>query len=317
LLLQRELAEMEFNPSLKTYNLLLPMKPRKKQETGHLPVDQLVTGYFRKSRSYSAWRTHGTDDWVLTYTIAGLGRYGYAGGELIARPHDIVLLRPRTLHDYGLEPTRRRWVFIWTHFHPRPAWVEWLRWPEVAPGLMRLTLHDSAARRRIVSRFWDAHELATGASRRRETLAMNALEEVLLRCDAENPLADNAVRLDPRVRTAMDVLCHRLSERIAPEALAEECGVSASRLAHLFKRQVGTTSQRFVEVQRLNRASQLLDTTQLSVKEIAAQVGFENPFYFTLRFKRHTGHSPRAYRNRRQSKPPRRRPGLPSTVLSM
>jgi AraC family transcriptional regulator of arabinose operon len=265
--------------------------------TGHPPVNQLVTGDFRKRHVYSSWRPRGTNDWVLTYTIAGRGRYGYVGGEMIALPHDLVLMRPGTLHDYGLEPKLRRWVFLWTHFHPRPHWIEWLHWPEIAPGLMRLSIEDLAARRRIASRFHDVHNLATGPLVRRETFAMNALEEVLLWCDVENPLA-RRTPLDTRVRVAMDVLCHRLSEKITQTGLAETCGLSASRLAHLFRAQVGSTPQRFLELQRLNRAVQLLDSTQLSVKEIAAQVGFDNPFYFTLRFKRQNGVSPRDYRLR-------------------
>src|SRR5689334_18960358 len=104
------------------------MKKRRSQPrvTDHPPINQLVTGYFRKSWRYSAWRPHGTNDWILTYTISGAGRYVYAGGELIARPHDLVLIRPHTLHDYGLEDSLRRWEFLWTHFHPRPHWIEWL-----------------------------------------------------------------------------------------------------------------------------------------------------------------------------------------------
>jgi AraC family transcriptional regulator of arabinose operon len=52
----------------------------------------------------------------------------------------------------------------------------------------------------------------------------------------------------------------------------------------------------FVERQRIERARQLLVMTSLSVKEIGRGVGFESPFYFSLRFKRHTGKSPRSFR---------------------
>jgi YesN/AraC family two-component response regulator len=36
----------------------------------------------------------------------------------------------------------------------------------------------------------------------------------------------------------------------------------------------------------------------MSIKEIAAEVGYENPFYFSLRFKKQTGTSPRDYRQK-------------------
>ena len=58
------------------------------------------------------------------------------------------------------------------------------------------------------------------------------------------------------------------------------------------------TPQQFLEQQRLDRARQLLELSGRSIGDIAADVGFDNPFYFTLRFKRLTGLSPRDYRKR-------------------
>jgi AraC family transcriptional regulator of arabinose operon len=55
----------------------------------------------------------------------------------------------------------------------------------------------------------------------------------------------------------------------------------------------------YVEARRIERATQLLRVTSLSVKQIAEQVGFESPFYFSLRFKKATGISPSAYRDNR------------------
>jgi AraC family transcriptional regulator of arabinose operon len=70
-------------------------------------------------------------------------------------------------------------------------------------------------------------------------------------------------------------------------------------LAHLFRLQVQTTPQQFLELQRMNRAKQLLGLTAMSVKEISTDVGCQSPFYFTLRFKRQTGSSPRKYQQMR------------------
>ena len=63
-----------------------------------------------------------------------------------------------------------------------------------------------------------------------------------------------------------------------------------------FKEEVGLTPVQFLEQQRMARARQLLELTGHGVAEIAAMVGYENAFYFTRRFTRATGKSPRAYR---------------------
>jgi AraC family transcriptional regulator of arabinose operon len=265
--------------------------------TPHDRTTTLVTGHFKQGADYCAWRPTGTDDWLLIYTLGGLGRFGYSGGEIIARPGDLVLLRPGTFHDYGVESTLKKWDLLWVHFHPRPECIDWLSWPEEAPGLLRIRLASGPMRDGIVARFFEAHHAATGADRRRESVAMNALEDVLLRCDALNPVGEQA-RLDPRVREAMDCLCLRLKEKLSLQDAADAAGLSVSRLAHLFRQQTGVTPQQFLETQRLTRARQLLELTSLGIKEIASLTGFASPFYFPLRFKKQTGVSPRQWRQR-------------------
>ena len=270
---------------------------QEKHETDYPKVAHVVTGHFRKGSDYDTWRPHGTDDWLLIYTLNGWGRFGFEGGEINASAGDLTLMRPRTRHDYGVEPIQGQWELLWAHFHPEPAWQTWLSWPEAAPGLMTMRLAEPLIRQKIVARLFDVHRLATGALRHRDTFAMNALEEVLLWCDTQNPRSEQA-RLDPRVLAAMDFLCRNLDAAVTLDGLASVSGLSTSRFSHLFRRQTGLTPLQFLERQRLDRACQLLDFTARPIAAIAAEVGFENPFYFTLRFKRHTGFSPREYRRR-------------------
>ncbi|MDQ2762638.1 MAG: helix-turn-helix domain-containing protein [Pseudomonadota bacterium] len=233
--------------------------------------------------------------------MTGGGRFGHAGGEFTTGPGDLTLFRPGTRHDYGVAPGRGRWELLWSHFHAPSDWAPLLAWPEAAPGLMRLHLEDGAARRKALDHFEEAHALATGAlpsaPRRREAFAMNALEACLLWCDTQNPLSQ-LPRMDARVQAAMEFLTRHLAEPVTLEALADACGLSVSRLAHLFRAQVGLTPQQYLEGQRMDRARRLLELTPRPVGAIAAEVGYENPFYFTLRFKRVTGLSPRDYRKR-------------------
>jgi AraC family transcriptional regulator of arabinose operon len=268
-----------------------------RKNTPHTLPSVLVTGHFREKAGYSAWREGGTADWLLIYTAGGRGRFGYSGGEIVTAVGDVVLIRPGTLQDYGTEASAGRWELLWVHFRPpaqRMDWVEWMGWPEESPGLMRLRLGEGL-RSRVRRRLLEMHRLATGGSPRREALAMNALEEVVLWCDGVNPLQAQG-RLDPRVRFAMDAMCRRLEEEVTLEGLAAGASLSVSRLAHLFREEVGVSPQKFRETQRLERAKQLLAYTADSVKEVAYKVGFASAFYFSLRFKRYTGKSPRGWR---------------------
>lgn len=268
-------------------------------EESHPEVVQLVTGHFYEAPGYQTWRARGTDDWLLIATLSGGGRFGHAGGGFVTVPGDLTLFAPGTRHDYGTAHGAGGWELLWTHFHARPDWAPLLAWPEAAPGLMRLHLEDGEVRRKALGRFEEAHALATGAlpsaPRRRAAFALNALEAVLLWCDTRNPLSEVS-KLDARVRAAMEFLTRHLAEPVTMEKVAGACGLSASRLAHLFRAQAGLTPQQYLEGQRMDRAQRLLELTSRPVGVIAAEVGYENPFYFTLRFKRATGLSPREWR---------------------
>src|SRR5688572_7719298 len=139
-----------------------------RKATAFIRTTTLVTGHFREKAGYSVWRPHGTDNWLLIHTISGKGRFGYERGEHLSPPGELTLLRPGTLHDYGVEPELQRWELLWAHFVARPQWIDLLQWPTIAPGLMRLDLPDGAAGRTIVDRFFESHNYATGAHRRRD-----------------------------------------------------------------------------------------------------------------------------------------------------
>ena len=82
----------------------------------------------------------------------------------------------------------------------------------------------------------------------------------------------------------------------SPAEAAAAHGVSASYMCRLFKRYIGLTPHAYLQQRKMNQAAHLLLTGDMSVKEIAYQLHFGNPFNFSRAFKRHFGQSPRAYR---------------------
>jgi len=257
-------------------------------EFTHVPVLQLLTGHFHESSAYRVYRRQGAGDWLLIYTVAGAGRFGHGGGEVVAGPGDWVLIRPGTLHDYSAAGS---WELLWVHFQPRAEWLAWLDWPEEAKGLMRLHIDAPSPS----ARFAEMHRLFHGELSRREAFAMNALETLILECDMHNPRASIS-RYDRRVAAAMEYLDRHLAAKTSLEEVAAAVGLSPSRLAHLFRAEAGVTAQVYLEGRRMQRATELLQRTGFSIQQIAVAVGFESPFYFSRRFKAATGRSPSAFR---------------------
>jgi AraC family transcriptional regulator, arabinose operon regulatory protein len=258
----------------------------------------LLTGHYRMRRRYHIRRPRGTEDWLLIYTVSGRGVFSHARGSLTVCPGDLVLLSPGTPHDYGLEKILGRWELLWAHFHPLPTWMVLLNWPEIFPGVMKLSLRGN---KKIVRLFQAAHGLATGMQARREWMAINALEGLLLLCDSINPQSEASIGYDSRVQEVVEHICRNLATPLNLGDLARVCHLSISRLSHLFRENLGMSPQRFIETQRMDRAKRLLLIPQMRIGEVAAEVGFRDPFYFSQRFRREAGMSPRAYREEQRT----------------
>ncbi len=78
--------------------------------------------------------------------------------------------------------------------------------------------------------------------------------------------------------------------------LSAACSISESRLYHLFCEELGTTPVYFRNKIRVERAAQLLKTTDLPISAIAEQVGYHSSAYFRETFKAYAGMSPMTYR---------------------
>ncbi len=268
-----------------------------KKETKPPPPAVLTTGHFRKGLSFQGYRRHGTRDWLLIHTVHGSGVIAGGADHFISQKGDMILLRPGVVHDYSTAAESERWEILWAHFSPRKEVLPWLDWPEVIPGVRRLFFPPGKSRLAVERGLAEMHRLNRGADEFREALGMNRLERVLLDAQGVNPRR-RASRMDARVKEAMDYLCEHSAEPFEAELLARHCGISNSRLSHLFVRHAGQSPRNFQENQRIHRALGLLSHAHQTIAEVAAEVGFDNPFYFTLRFKKWVGVSPRDYRKR-------------------
>ncbi|MCU1381698.1 MAG: Transcriptional regulator containing an amidase domain and an AraC-type DNA-binding domain [Acidobacteria bacterium] len=101
---------------------------------------------------------------------------------------------------------------------------------------------------------------------------------------------------DPRVRHVIALL-ERCRE--TPPSLAElsrAVNLSPAHLTRLFRRDVGTSPASFGRSLRLDYARDLLQTSFMTVKQVMAASGWNDPSHFCREFKRRHGHSPLAFR---------------------
>lgn len=87
-----------------------------------------------------------------------------------------------------------------------------------------------------------------------------------------------------------------LESSLTIQKIAEELGIGYSNFRKLFKEYTGVAPAMYQQELRLQRAKEMLSTTNLSIKEIAYRLNFDSPDYFSAKFKIKTGRKPSDFR---------------------
>ena len=133
-----------------------------------------------------------------------------------------------------------------------------------------------------------AHPMANGSSNRRaQTLS-----------HASNRQFIGARPRDRRIQLVLMLLDENSHKQLSIEEIAKLVRLSPGRLAHLFKHEMEMSLQQYVTQIRLTKSKHHLESGFLSIKEIAAAVGFQNVTRFTAHFKNQVGLTPAEYRRR-------------------
>ena len=104
--------------------------------------------------------------------------------------------------------------------------------------------------------------------------------------------------MDRRVRRVRSILDEQYRDPPSIESLASTVALSASRLSHLFRDQVGMSIQSYVVERRLIMAAMLIVQSDERISQIVYSVGFRDVSNFNHSFKRRFAMSPREYRAR-------------------
>ncbi len=101
-----------------------------------------------------------------------------------------------------------------------------------------------------------------------------------------------------RLERARGLIHAQLDEPLDLDRLAKAAHFSRYHFAREFRREFGVTPHQYLTQRRLERAQQLLLTSDRSVTEVCMEVGFSSLGSFSTLFQRHIGHSPQRYRRR-------------------
>lgn len=256
----------------------------------------LNAGIVESSNGYFFTRKKGIPFWVLSYLVQGENEKTVGKHTTKRRAPYIALSRPNITYSVTTTAQNSHYLEYWVTFEPKPEWTRLLIWPEEQAGSVYLHLdvpHEALA---LQHAFEDLIACSRNAHAEQQALAANALERILLMMQPLRPSSKCRIT-DERVQMAMEFINTNLKNRITLREIARQACLSPFRLAHIFKINVGMAPLHYLERQRIEAAKSLLLATNYTIYAIAEQVGFNNPYHFSTRFRRCVGISPRVFRD--------------------
>lgn len=222
------------------------------------------------------------DAYVLSAVTAGHGSYRHEDGRMQPiGPGTFTVVPPGVPHWYGTPPGER-WtetfvVFTGPLFGLLAAGAG-PRTPRPAPPVAGL---------RTVLR-------ARPRTERAAERQLLALADWLL--DAEEQAGDPTP--SEAVAAAAELLADDLGARLDMRTVAARVGLSYDVFRHRFARELGESPLAYRSIRRLQAAANLLRMTDLTLRQIAAALGYADEFHLSRRFSAHFGLPPRDHRGR-------------------
>jgi AraC-like DNA-binding protein len=209
---------------------------------------------------------------------------------------DLFILFPDIAHQYG--PSRSsRWNEIYLSFRG-PVFDLWRQVGLLAPERPLFRLGSVQP---WIERITRVVDVAEADPTKRQIVMVNRVQALL-----SEIIASQRVVIESGSQVWLTEACHLLESELAEDIdvhwVADKVGLSYDHFRKKFAKEIGMTPYQYRATQRLDAARRMLLGTEMSLKEIAAAIGFFDEFAFSNRFKRTVGLSPRAFRQKSQTR---------------
>lgn len=256
-------------------------------------------GHFYRADGHVAQRDT-IDEYIIIYAYDGYGWLRMAGREHRIGPGDVLFVMQGHAHSYGAD-AKHPWSIYWSHFGgEQVAAILDLAHVTLAEPVVRggdrtniLSLFNALAG--TLQAGYSLHHLLRAAAALRHLLSELAL------LNAYAPPADSkGLDVEQTIRYMLD----HLAQPCSLEALARQAHLSISHFSHQFRARTGYAPIDYCIRLKIQKACELLETTDLKIEEISYQLGYRDPFYFSRLFRKITGVPPSVHRERRELRVP-------------
>jgi AraC-like DNA-binding protein len=227
-------------------------------------------GYYPKAKDHYAYRKKGLPENFIFFCVDGHGWFEIGGQRQEVGPHQFFILPQNEEHAYGSD-SQDPWTIYWIHYGG-----------VALPELNATQIMQHHFKPQAVKNNGEATHLF-----------QKIYKTLELGYSSDNLLFANKMDC---VDSAIHYMQQHIDENLTLNELASLYNYSVSRFSNLFRQKTGYAPIDYFVQLKMQKACQLLDFTGRSIKDIAFSMGFDDPYYFSKRFRTIIGRSPKKYR---------------------
>lgn len=283
--------------------VVLPQNVRKEIQKNPIINSMYVTdiGFYPSANHHYREREAGSKEYILIYCLEGHGWIELERERHELAPNSYFIIPCNTAHKYGAKK-EDPWSIYWIHFAGSSAkhFYDKYRLSNSSNGDIPQIVKIPFDERRIKYFNGITSLLESGYSREIVEYVNISLWQLLASFIYHDFFSKiRHQRNDTNiVDTAINYMKKNIDRSISVDELAEHLNYSSSYLYSLFKEETGYSPIHYFNHLKIQKACQYLNFTNLSIKEISFELGFNDPFYFSRLFKKLMELSPTEYRYR-------------------
>jgi AraC-like DNA-binding protein len=251
-------------------------------------------GYYPKAAGHYTLRKKGLPENFLFYCVDGNGWYKIEDKEYEVGPNEFFILPQNVAHAYG-SSINNSWSIYWIHFggeslpllnathsvqsHFKPYYVK-----------------NSNDIQTCFTKMYKALELGFSIDNLLYANMCLSYFITLFIYNSKHYAINTSEKIDCVDGAILYMQAH-IDDNISLNEISNHFNYSPSRFSGLFKQKTGYAPIDYFIQLKMQKASQHLDFTDRSIKDIALTMGFDDPYYFSRRFSKVIGMSPTKYRS--------------------
>ncbi|MBW7457261.1 helix-turn-helix domain-containing protein [Paenibacillus sepulcri] len=269
-----------------------------KEMVAHPLIRQLYItdiGYFPRARHHYRDRPSGCSMHILIYCAGGEG-WIQSGSHKAMRVTEqtLTVIPADTPHSYGADENNP-WSIYWFHLMGEDAGAFFSNFSMEA-GPLRLGLSHSV---KLLDLFGQCYDILSSKPYSMDhQVHVSQTVRYYLSFVGLMKAGAGEEKSERYIEQAIQYMKEQLESNLSLEELVAHTRISKQHLNHLFKQSTGFAPIDYYLRMKIQRAGQLLDLTDRSIKDIGLSLGFQDPYYFSRLFKKMIGLSPTEYRNK-------------------